>query len=53
MTDRNTLVETYKKRQKDLAEAQEKLKAQVLKKEEARSEFDKTEKYLKNLECIA
>lgn len=53
MTDRNTIVETYKKRQKDLADAQERLKSQVLKKEEAKTEFDKTEKYLKNLECIA
>ena len=53
MTDRATLVETYKQRQKDLAAAQEKSKGQVLKKENAKVEFAKTEKYLKNLECIA
>jgi len=36
-----------------LASAQERAKAQVLKKEQAKVEFQKTEKYLKNLECIA
>lgn len=51
--DRNTLVENYKKKQKDLAAAQEKSKAKVLEKETAKAEFEKTEKYLKNLECIA
>jgi len=33
MADRTTLIEAYKQRQKDLAAAQEKSKAQVLKKE--------------------
>ena len=53
MADRTALVEQYKQRQKDLASAQERAKAQVLKKETAKNEFHKTEKYLKNLECIA
>lgn len=53
MTDRAALVEQYKQRQKDLAAAQEKAKAQVLVKENSKNEFNKTEKYLKNLECIA
>jgi phage regulator Rha-like protein len=53
MTDRTALVEKYKQMQKDLAAQQEKTKTQVLKKETAKIEFSKTEKYLKNLECIA
>jgi len=53
MTDRASLIENYKRKQKDLAAAQEKTKAKVQEKEEAKKEFDKTEKYLKNLECIA
>ena len=36
-----------------MAAAQEKTKAQQIKRDEARVEFGKTEKYLKNLECIA
>ena len=53
MTDRASLIEDYKRKQKDLAAAQEKTKGKVQEKEEAKKEFDKTEKYLKNLECIA
>ena len=53
MPTRPELVEQYKQRQKDLAAAQEKNKAKVLEKEAASEEFNKTEKYLKNLECIA
>lgn len=53
MTDRTALVEQYKQRQKDLAAAQEKAKAQVLLKDNNKVEFGKTEKYLKNLESIA
>ena len=53
MTDRAALIETYKQRQKDLSAAQERVKAQQQKKDAAQLEFQKTEKYLKNLECIA
>jgi len=53
MTSRAALIENYKQKQKDLAAAQEKNKAKVLEKEQAQVEFQKTEKYLKNLECIA
>ena len=53
MTDRAALIENYKRKQKDLAAAQEKTKTKVLEKETAKTEFEKTEKYLKNLECIA
>lgn len=53
MTDRAALVETYKQRQKDLSAAQERVKAQQQKRDAAHAEFQKTEKYLKNLECIA
>merc|ERR1719446_1362911 len=53
MTDRATLIANYKAKQKDLATIQEQNKAKVLEKEAAADEFKKTEKYLKNLECIA
>lgn len=53
MPTRAELVDQYKQRQKDLAAAQEKNKAKILEKEAAAEEFKKTEKYLKNLECIA
>ena len=53
MSTRAELVEKYKKLQKDLAAAQEKTKNKLLEKEQARAEFDKTEKYQKNLESIA
>ena len=53
MTSRAELIENYKQKQKDLASAQEKNKAKILEKENASVEFQKTEKYLKNLECIA
>jgi 26S proteasome regulatory subunit T4 len=53
MSTRTELVEQYKQRQKDMSAAQEKAKSQVLTKETAKVEFEKTEKYLKNLECIA
>ena len=53
MPTRAELVDQYKQRQKDLAAAQEKNKAKILEKEAAVEEFKKTEKYLKNLECIA
>lgn len=53
MTDRNTLIENYKQKQKDLAAIQEQNKAKLLEKAQAKDEFEKTEKYLKNLECIA
>lgn len=36
-----------------MASAQEKLKAKALEREQSKIEFDKTEKYLKNLESIA
>ena len=50
---REQLIEKYKQRQKDLAQAQEKAKAQVLIKEDTKKEYDKTEKFLKNLDTIA
>ena len=53
MTSRAELIENYKQKQKDLASSQEKNKAKILEKENAQVEFQKTEKYLKNLECIA
>lgn len=53
MTDRAALIEQYKQKQKDLAAVQEKNKAKLLEKAAAKDEFEKTEKYLKNLECIA
>jgi 26S proteasome regulatory subunit T4 len=53
MTDRLALVEKYKQRQKDVAASQEKTKAQILIREESKKEFEKTEKFLKNLDTIA
>ena len=53
MTDRATLIENYKQKQKDLASAQERTKAKVNERDSGKVEFEKTEKYLKNLECIA
>ena len=53
MTDRATIIENYKQKQKDLAAAQERTKAKVNERDAAKLEFEKTEKYLKNLECIA
>lgn len=52
-TDRAKLVESYKQKQKDLAAQQEKLKSKILEKEDLKDKYEKTEKYLKNLECIA
>ena len=53
MTDRATLIENYKQKQKDLASTQERTKAKVNERDSGKVEFEKTEKYLKNLECIA
>ena len=53
MTDRAALVEKYKQRQKDVAASQEKTKAQILIRENEKKEFEKTEKFLKNLDTIA
>ena len=53
MTDRATIIENYKQKQKDLASSQERTKAKVNERDAAKVEFEKTEKYVKNLECIA
>jgi hypothetical protein len=53
MTDRAALIASYRQKHKDLAAIQEQNKTKLLEKAGARDEFEKTEKYLKNLECIA
>ena len=47
------MIASYRQKHKDLAAIQEQNKAKLLEKAGARDEFEKTEKYLKNLECIA
>lgn len=53
MTDRASLIASYRAKHRDLAAIQEQNKAKILEKAKARDEYEKTEKYLKNLECIA
>jgi hypothetical protein len=36
-----------------LAETEERLKSKILEREKAKDEYEKTEKYLKNLDCVA
>ena len=47
------MIASYRQKHKDLAVIQEQNKTKLLEKAGARDEFEKTEKYLKNLECIA
>jgi hypothetical protein len=53
MDSRESLIQEYLSRQRELKAAEARTKAKVSEKEAAKIEFDKTEKYLKNLECIA
>ena len=53
MTDRAKLIEEYKKTQKVLSETEERLKSKILEREKAKDDYEKTEKYLKNLDCVA
>ena len=47
------MIASYRQKHKDLAAIQEQNKTKLLEKAGARDVFEKTEKYLKNLECIA
>ena len=53
MQSREQLINTYIQRQRDLLNLEERNKLEVEERENSKIEFEKTEKYLKNLECIA
>ena len=52
MTDRAKLVQDYIKLQKDLAQQKEKLLQMQNERDEKKKTVERTENYLKNLECI-
>lgn len=52
MTDRAKLVQDYIKIQKDLAQQKERLVALQNERDEKKKQLERTENYLKNLECI-
>merc|ERR1712087_980938 len=52
MTDRATLVQNYIQRQKDVAQVKERHQKMVTERDEKRKTLERTDGYLKNLECI-
>ena len=52
MTDRATLVKNYIQRQKDVAQTKERHEKFITERDEKRKTLERTDGYLKNLECI-
>ena len=52
MTDRATLVKNYIQRQKDVAQTKERHEKFIAERDEKRKTLERTDGYLKNLECI-